>query len=268
MRSRIAAVGLLLAAVPARAGDIFEIQVYDSETADPLQVGAEVHFNHFAVGGPADGTERQTDKTTHLTLEPHIGIASWCEAGAYFVSAFRPDGTFDFVGLKARFKMRVPWRFGGVLGLALNQELSSSRTDYEAEQFGWEIRPVIDADWRYAYVSLNPILDVPLGGVGAGVPGLEPSLKGFLKPLPWLGVGAEYYADFGPLTQLGQVANHTHRVFAALDLEWKWGRQDFELNLAVGYGLQGADKWIAKLIFAIDVEPAPPPPPTPVLAAR
>jgi hypothetical protein len=41
-------------------------------------------------------------------------------------------------------------------------------------------------------------------------------------------------------------------------------RSEFELNLAVGYGLQGADKWMAKLIFAVDFEPPPPPPATPL----
>ncbi len=249
---------LLLASGPALAADIFEIQVYNSETAAPGQIGAEVHLNHFAAGD-AVGTDgqRPTDKTTHLTVEPHVGIASWCEAGAYFVSAFRATGTWDFVGLKVRFKMALPKRLFGVLGLSLNQEISVSRTDYEADQFGWEIRPVIDANWRYGYLSFNPILDVPLGGPGAGMPGFEPSLKGFLRPLPWLGIGAEYYADFGALSRLSVVADHTHRLFGALDFEWKWGRQMFELNLAVGYGLQGAEKWIGKVIFAIDIDPTP-----------
>ncbi len=250
----------LLLAAPALAQDAFEIQVYSADTAAPLQVGAETHLNHFFVGTKGmNGVELPTDRVTHLTLEPHVGLASWCDAGAYISTALRADGTFDYAGIKLRLKVRWPRRLFGVLGLALNQELSATRADYEADQFGWELRPIIDLSWRWLYLSANPILDVPLGGPQRGQPGFEPALKGLVRVRPFLGVGAEYYASLGPLARLDPLPAQSHRLFGALDFEWKLGRTEYEINLGVGYDFTGPEKWIAKLIFAVDLEPPPAP---------
>lgn len=251
-----------LLAAPALAQDAFEIQVYNSETAAPLQVGAETHINHFFVGSTAwDGGERPTSHVTHVTIEPHVGLARWCEAGAYLSTALRADGTFDYAGIKLRFKARWPEKLGGVLGLSLNQELSATRADYEADQFGWEFRPIIDVDWRRLYVAVNPIVEIPLGGAMAGQPEFEPGVKAAVRVLPFMQVGAEYLAAFGPIAHPNVLADQSHRLFGALDFDWKWGRQLYEVNFGVGYDFTGTEKWIAKLIFAFDVEPQPDAPP-------
>lgn len=243
-------------ALPVRAQDAFEIQVYNAETAAPQAVGVEAHLNHFFVGSLlADGDELPTNHVTHLTLEPHIGIADWCEAGGYFLSAIRADGTFDVAGLKLRFKVRWPKRLWGVLGLALNHELSFTRNDYEAGQLAAEIRPVIDLQWERLYLAANPIIAVPLGGAQAGSAAFEPSFKASARVLPFLNVGAEYYAAFGPIRTPTPLAQQAHRLFGALDFEWKWGRQSYAVNFGVGYGFTGPEKWIAKLIFSFDVDP-------------
>lgn len=77
-----------------------------------------------------------------------------------------------------------------------------------------------------------------------------------MRVLPFLAVGAEYYAAFGPIAKRTLLADQVHRVFGALDFDWKWGRQIYEVNFGVGYGFTGPEKWIAKLIFAFDLEPA------------
>ena len=255
--NRLALLVLVFLPLSAAAQDAFEIQVYNSETAPPLQVGAEMHLNHFFVGSKVfDGEERPTDHVTHLTLEPHVGIASWCEAGAYFLMAFRADGHFDFAGIKVRFKVRWPEKLWGVLGLSLNQELSMTRRDYEADQLGWELRPIIDFEWKRLYLAFNPIVSVPLGAAVV-VPELGPSFKASVKTFDFLSVGAEYYAAFGPINRAVPVDQQAHRLFGALDFEWKNGRQLYDLNFAVGYGFTGPEKWIAKLIFEFDLEPLP-----------
>src|SRR6266568_4397187 len=79
---RSAAVLLLaLAAAEARAQDRFEIQVYDAQTAPPGGFGLETHLNHVF----ADVDE------THLTFEPHLGVAPWLEVGGYFQTAVRAE---------------------------------------------------------------------------------------------------------------------------------------------------------------------------------
>jgi hypothetical protein len=261
---RSVAVLVCLAAAPGLAQDAFEIQVYNADTAAPGQVGAELHVNHVFVGRTTfDGTERPTDHVTHLTIEPHIGIADWCEAGAYLSTAVRGDGTFDYAGIKVRFKARLPQKLFGVLGLSLNQELSATRADYEAGEFAWEIRPIIDLDWRRLYLAVNPIVSVPLGGALKGHPAFEPGVKAAVRVLPFMQVGAEYYGALGPFAPAEPASAHVHRLFGALDFDWKSGRQLYEVNVGVGYGLTGNEKWLAKLVVAVDWEPVPTPAPPP-----
>ena len=244
----------LLGVREAHAQDAFEIQVYDAATAAPGQVGIEVHLNHFVDGRKTveDG-EQPTHRATHLTFEPHVGIARWCEAGFYLVTNISSGGDYDLAGVKARFKMRIPRRLaGGLIGLAPNQELGSLRRDFEADQVGWELRPVIDLSWKRLYFSINPILDMPLSGPMAGHPEVEPAAKLALSIVDAVSIGAEYYASFGPIDAPVGLSDQVHRLFGAVDVAFRAWKLDFDLNLAMGYGLAAGDKIIAKAILAVD----------------
>lgn len=245
-----------LFAAPALAQDAFELQVYDSQTAAPGQVGAELHVNNVLVGRrEGEGGELPTHHVTHLTLEPHLGVTEWLELGAYVATAVRPDGTLDFAGLKARVKLRWPKRLAGLVGLALNQELSATRASYEAGQYAWELRPIVDLDWERLALALNPNLAVPLGGADAGRPEFEPCFKAAVRVLPFLAVGGEYLGAIGPIAHPNPLAGQSHRLFGALDFEWTWARHAVALNLAVGYDLTGPDKLVGKLIVGVDLLP-------------
>ena len=239
----------------ALAQDAFEIAVYGSETAVPGQLGAELHLNHVLVGRTT-GREGAlpTEHVTHLTLEPHVGLATWCEAGAYLSTALRADGHYDYAGIKLRFKARLPWKVGEVLGFALNQELSATPATYEAGQFAWELRPVVDLDWKRLYVSVNPIVSVPMLG---GLPDFEPSAKASVRVLDQLTVGAEYYAALGTIGRPQPPSAQSHRLFGTVDLDWQRGRALYELNVGVGYDFTGPEKWIVKAIVAFDLLPEP-----------
>src|SRR5215470_18909169 len=100
---------LLLCAPSARAQDAFEIQVYDASTAPPLTAGLEVHLNGVLHGSeePSADSELPTHHVAHFTLEPHLGLLDWLEAGAYLQTALRPEGTYDYAGAKLRLKARL-----------------------------------------------------------------------------------------------------------------------------------------------------------------
>ena len=212
---------LLLPAV-ARAQDAFEIQVYDAETAPKGQSGFELHIN---TGG---------DHFTHFTLEPHVGLLSWLEAGAYFQTALRPDGVFDYAGVKLRLKARTPRRLARLIGLGLNVEISSVPRPYE-NGFGGEVRPIIDLEWRRLYISVNPILSFDF----EGNIDFEPAAKLSLKVIPALAVGAEYY---------GAVSAGVNRILGVIDAEY--GR--IGLNLGAGYSF-GPNTWLVKAIVGLAI---------------
>ena len=250
---RALAIVVVLSAMPhvAAAQDAFEIQVYDVETAPPRHVGLEVHVNYVASGVTSTSPDGQlpTDRVTHLTLEPHVGLARWCEAGAYFQTALRPDGSFDYAGVKMRLKTRLPRRVGrGLVGLGLNGELSAVPRVYEATGLGGELRPIVDVAWRRLYASVNPILGFDFFGADAGHPQLEPAATLLVSLAEGWAMGAEYYAALGPIDRPLPSDKQVHRLFVVATVAYRW----FGLHVGAGYGLAAGEKWIAKAILSFD----------------
>src|SRR5712671_4742235 len=243
---RAAVVVALLGAGAARAQDPFEIQVYDVSTAPPLTPGVEIHLNGVLHGSeqPTPSGELPTQHVTHLTLEPHLGLTNWMEAGAYLQSALRPDGTYDYAGAKLRLKARLTEPAFGWLGLALNGELSWLPVAYEAARRGGELRPILETRQGRLGLWLNPIISFEL--TGPFHPELEPCAKAAWSVTEALSLGAEYYAALGPIDALLPLREQVHRGFGVIDLATRW----LDLNLGIGGG-SGPDSFIVKAIVAV-----------------
>jgi hypothetical protein len=233
-------VGASLVGVPAmaHAQDAFEIQVYDATTARRDEVGIETHLNQHVIDGAAN--------ETHLTFEPHYGLTDWAELGGYFQTALTTGGDLAYAGVKLRLKLRRPGRvWEDRIGLALNGELSAIPSRFEPQVWGSEIRPILDLTDGALYASINPILTVDLRGELAGHPQLEPAAKLAVKLRETVAIGAEAYAAFGPIDDLG--SEHATRLLAVVDLTGEW----WDLNLGVGYGWGDPDHAVAKLILGL-----------------
>src|SRR5437868_3436466 len=221
---------VLLCAAAARAQDSFEIQVYDVETAPPMTAGVEVHVNEFFHGttetSPAG--ELPTRHVAHLTLEPHLGLTKFLEAGVYLQSALRPDGSYDYAGTKLRIKGRLLDPAFGWLRLALNGELSRIPAAYESARWGGELRPILETHQGRLGLWLNPI--VSFAFEEGFHPELEPCAKASWALSDILSLGAEYYAGLGPVDGLFPVSEQVHRAFGVVDLGTRW----FDLNFGVG----------------------------------
>jgi len=237
---------VLLCAAAARAQDSFEIQVYDVETAPPMTAGVEVHVNEFFHGttetSPAG--ELPTRHVAHLTLEPHLGLTKFLEAGVYLQSALRPDGTYDYAGTKLRLKGRLLEPAFGWLRLALNGELSRIPADYEAPRWGGELRPILEARAGRLGLWLNPIVSFAFDE--GFHPELEPCAKAAWAFTDALSLGAEYYAGLGRIESFQPVGEQVHRGFGVLDFATRW----LDLNFGVGAG-SGPDSLIVKAIIAV-----------------
>ena len=125
---------------------------------------------------------------THLTFEPHLGITRWWELGMYLQTVIRPDGGWDSGGVKLRTKFRWPESVGA-FRFALNMELARVSKRYEADGWGSELRPIVDARWGRWYVSINPIVGFPLAGDGRLEAGLRAGDQGELRRGEQLGGG-------------------------------------------------------------------------------
>jgi hypothetical protein len=155
---------VLLAATPALAVDLYEIQIYDGSADAPGQAGLEMHVNRVK-GGPL-----------RVTFEPSFGVTEFWELGGYFQTK---DGRYE--GVKLRSKFVTPESFHPNFRLGLNFELSRIPN----EGWGGEIRPILAWENDRFLVAVNPIVSFPAEFEPAGMAKVKFGI---------FGAGLEYYA--------------------------------------------------------------------------
>jgi hypothetical protein len=263
--------GLAAAWLPraARAGDPFEIQVYDG-TADPPGVpGLELHLNQWTTGNrEATPPQAALHGQFHATLEPSLGLFPFWEIGAYLQTAVRADdGVAGWAGVKLRSKFVTPPSFDPHWRLGLNLEVSYLPPVYDEDRWGSEIRPIVawqNAMWLFV---VNPIVDQSLAGPGArDGPEFEPAAKVACTVGP-IALGIEYYATLGPIAAILPWSEEEHQIFEVVDLLSVKG---LELNAGIGEGLTRASAGIVfKAIVGYEFDsvkrPATEPAPAPVV---
>ncbi len=233
----------MAAAGPARAGDPFEIQVYDGTANPPGVPGLELHLNDWATGH-RDGTppEAPLHGQFHMTFEPSFGVTPFWELGAYLQLAERTDdATFDWAGVKLRSKFVTPPGWRGHWRLGMNFELAYLPDAYDRSRWGSEIRPIVawqDDQWLFA---INPIIDQSLAapGVSDG-PWFEPAVKAS-RTLGPVAFGLEYYGTLGPIAAPLPLRLQEHYLFETADLV---GTERVELDAGLGEGLTTASAGI------------------------
>jgi hypothetical protein len=233
----------------AHAVDPFEVQVYEGDINDPLQAGVELHSNFTVVGrsDPAFMGEVVPDGLLRVTLEPSMGILSWWEIGVYLQTAFQPsepDG--HFAGFKLRSKFIVPRQRTGEFILGLNIEVGRGVAALGTADWDTEVRPIIAWLRGRWILAVNPIIGWALTGDRHVAPHLEPAFKVRVAAAQHVGLGVEYYADFGVLSALPAADRQEHVMYVIGDLL----NGPIELNIGVGRGLTGAtDAWTIKTII-------------------
>ena len=246
-------------ATDARAGDPFEIQVYDGTANPPGVPGIELHLNDWATGNrEAVPPEAPLHGQFHATLEPSLGITPFWELGAYLQAAVRTDdGVVDWAGAKLRSKFVTPPTWSEHWRLGVNLEVSYLPPTYDLDRWGSEIRPIIawhDPSWLFV---LNPILDQDFAGPDASMgPSFQPAVK-VARTVGPVALGFEYYATFGPLSAFLPWREQQQQIFEVLDL---LSVERLELNFGVGEGLtQFSEGIVVKAILGYTFEPSPPP---------
>ena len=248
------AAALLLAALPARALDPFEIQVYGPELDAPGEPSLELHLNFTWDGQrtPEYTGEAPPFHAGHYTLEAAIGALEWLEFGAYLQTFSAPGFGYRYGGFKARVKMVVPRRLTGGFFLGLNAEVGGVPPAVEAAAWGVELRPILGWSDDWLYLSVNPIVGFALDGADAFRVEGGPCAKAQLNTQLGFGVGLEYYASLGYLGALAAPSRWQQVLFAVIDLVAPRGREEgpWELDAGVGHALTAAtpQQWIVKVI--------------------
>ena len=237
-----------LAAGRAWAVDHFEIQVYEGDINRPLQAGLELHTNFVAAGRrtAAFAGEAVPHHTLRTTLEPSLGLREWWELGAYLQLATAPSRSeAHFGGWKLRSKFVVPQRRTGAFTLGLNLEVGRGVAVLGSDEWDTEVRPIIAFSHGRWFVALNPIFGWALSGHTSAAPELEPCAKLRFDAGHRLGLGFEYYAGLGRVSDLAALHDQEHFLYLVGDLL----DGPIELNAGLGRGLtRASDGWTIKVI--------------------
>jgi hypothetical protein len=239
---------------PARAGDPFEIQVYDGTANAPGVPGLELHLNDWASGRRAAvPPELPLHGQAHATLEPSLGVVPGWEVGAYLQGALEDDGTVRWAGAKLRSKFVTTEGFSRTLRLGLNLEVSALPEAFDRDRWGVEIRPIVAWASGPWLVAFNPILDQSLAGPGrSDGPSFEPALKA-TRAIGPVALGLEYYATIGPVAGPPPLREQDHTIFEVVDV---LSLQHIELNAGVGEGLTPASAGVVlKAIVGYTFDP-------------
>src|SRR5579859_1258921 len=134
---------IFLIASPARAIDLYEIQIYSTETTPQRALELELHSNSVttATGAQADADLRPYE--IHETLEASYGLPPHIEIGQYFCTAKLENGHYEYSGSRSKVHFGIaatddwPVQFGG------NIELDYMRRAADPNPLGLELRPII-----------------------------------------------------------------------------------------------------------------------------
>jgi hypothetical protein len=223
----------------AHAQDNYEIQVYGSELVDPGHTMFELHSN-FTFQGSTQSVDGMypTNHQLHETLEITHGFTDWFETGFYTFSSAQPGEGWQYVGNHIRPRVSIPKKWNWPVGLSLSQEFGYQRSQFSADTWTYELRPIIDKQLGRWYFAFNPAFDKSFHGPSANQGFIfSPDAKISYDFTPKITGGVEYYGTLGPVPNLYPIPQQQQQIFPTIDLNVspKW-----EINFGVGFGLTGA----------------------------
>lgn len=229
--------------------DNYEIQVYAAETVPAGKTMVELHSN-FTIDGQSERVNGvfPSEHALHETLEITRGFTSWFETGFYVFSSLQPHEGWQWVGDHIRPRVRAPESWHWPVGVSLSTEIGYQQRSFTEDTWTWELRPIIDKQWKGWYFALNPALEKSLHGASSNK-GFDfaPSAKISFSVTSKIDLGVEYYSSLGTLAHFDRWESQQHQIFPTIDLNLS---PDWEFNFGVGFGLtRSTDDLLVKLIL-------------------
>ena len=242
-------IGLCAAAPPLAAQENYEIQVYGSETVPRGVTMFELHSNYTINGRRTyDLGESPTNHALHETIEITHGWNDWSELGFYWFMS-KPDAKgFQWVGTHIRPRFRVPESWRWPVGVSISQEFGYAKSEFSADTWTYELRPIIDKTMGPWYVSLNPVLGKSLRGPNSSQAfDFTPNVNVGYDVTKKVNVALEYYGATGTIREVAPIADQEHQLFGVVNLDFG---PAWEFNAGYGTALTAAgDKKIVKMIL-------------------
>jgi hypothetical protein len=233
----------------ASAQENYEIQVYSSPTQPKGRTMFELHSNYTIKGdSTASFGMVPSHHSIHETVEITHGLNDWSELGFYLFTNQSPSNGFQFAGTHIRPRVAVPEAWKWPVGLSLSQEFGWAPAKYSADEWTYELRPIIDKEMGRYYVSLNPVLGKSLRGPNSAEPfEFTPNVLAAVDVSKKVNLGLEYYGALGTINRFAPASEQAHQLFYVLNYDFG---PDYEFNIGYGVGLNGnSEKSMIKLIL-------------------
>ena len=240
---------IALATAPLFGQGNYEIQTYGSDTVAPGRTMIELHSNFTFEGFKTlNQGVLPDDHQLHETVEITQGWTSWFETGFYIFTSHGPNQGYKWVGDHIRPRVRVPDRWHWPVGVSVSTEIGYQRPIFSADTWTWEIRPIVDKQWKSWYLAFNPALERSFHGesVPKGV-GFSPNFKVAYSITRKLSAGFEYYGALGPVTGFDPLYEQQQQIFPTIDYDFG---PNWEFNFGAGVGAtRNTDHFILKMII-------------------
>lgn len=252
--AKLLAILIALVVIPSRSlAQTDEIQVYDSQIAEPRIFNLMIHSNFTPIGRtkPAFHGAIIADQSLNGTAEWAYGVTPWFEQGLY-LPVYTLDSTnhgATINGFKVRELFVRPHAADHKFVYGLNFEFSVNALYWESKRITSELRPIVGVHLHRWDLIYNPILDTDYSG---GLKGLEFNPAGRVAyhfDQSWVGA-IEQYDGFGPLRAFVPSDQQFHETWAVMDRN---GRLlSVEAGVGVGWS-GGADRLTLKLMLSRDL---------------
>jgi len=238
-----------LASLPLHGQGNYEIQVYGSDTVAPGRTMVELHSNFTFEGFKTLNQGVLPDEhQEHETVEITEGWSDWFETGFYIFTSYGPHQGYKWVGDHIRPRVRVPDKWHWPVGVSLSTEFGYQRPIFSGDTWTWEIRPIVDKQWKSWYLVFNPALERSFHGpsVPQGVE-FSPNFKVAYSVTRKLSAGLEYYGSLGPVTGFDPLYFQQEQIIPAIDYDFG---PNWEFNLGLGVGVtRSTDHLLVKMII-------------------
>ena len=246
--------GLLVcgpAAMPARALNFFELEVYPATTE-----GKGLHelenITSFVANGrrpseeEAAGEEPRRHRLLRTTLEYDYGLTDKIDVAAY-LDLQRPNGE-ELEYAQSRFRARGAFFEKGRFPLDVGWYVEAEVPDRGESELELEFRPIVSRDIGRFSVDLNPMLELPTVTSERRTLEFNYGARVYYRLSRDLVPGVEFFGDAGQIRRFDPAREQQHYVFPAL-----YGRLARGVKFVVGPGF-GLTRASDPVILRIGVE--------------
>jgi hypothetical protein len=225
-----------------------EIQVYNAEIAAPGMISLTLHDNYTPSGRTVPEFPGAITPNHALNGVPEwaYGVSNWFEAGLYLpLYTLSGNGSLTYNGFKVRTLFVVPEAASRTFFYGVNVEFSRNTAHWDQRRNTQEIRPILGWHLEEIEIIVNPILDNSYQGFSRL--DFAPATRVAYHLSKAWALGAEEYADFGPLRGFNSAARRQHQLFGVFD----YTGDRWSIEGGAGVGLTSAtDQVVLKLLLS------------------